>query len=354
MTKQLTMTLIKYISVFIIILCLTACATYTPQYANEKHNEIQFPIKDIDKTFYLVGDAGKSPMGGMSKALIAFNKHLEGKKTKGDYTIFLGDNIYPVGLPKKDEKGRDAAENALNAQVKSISSFKGETLFIPGNHDWYSDGLKGLKREEKYIEDLVGKNTFQPENGCPLESIDVSETIQLIVIDTQWYLENWNNHPTINDECEIKTRERFFQEVEGELKKAQNKTIVFAMHHPMYTNGSHGGKYAAKKHLYPFQQKIPLPGIASLITQLRTQGGVSIQDRYNERYHELMSRLETLTIGTDNLVLVSGHEHSLQYIEQEGIKQIVSGSGAKDSFAELSNNGLFSTGEQGFVELTIF
>ncbi|NNC51271.1 MAG: metallophosphoesterase, partial [Flaviramulus sp.] len=256
------MNIIKYISAFTIILSITACATYTPQYSNDKHNEVQFPNKDIDKTFYLIGDAGKAPMGGMSKALKVFKKHIEGKATKGDYTLFLGDNIYPSGLPKKNKKGRIEAENALNAQGKALSNFKGKTVFIPGNHDWYAGGLPGLKREEKYIEDLVGKNTFQPENGCPLESIDVSETIQLIIIDTQWYLENWNNHPTINNECEIKTRKRFFEEIEGELKKAQNKTTVFAMHHPMYTNGSHGGKYALKKHLYPFQHKTPLPGIA--------------------------------------------------------------------------------------------
>tara|TARA_R110002049_G_scaffold30345_2_gene103952 strand:- start:3188 stop:6865 length:3678 start_codon:yes stop_codon:yes gene_type:complete len=338
----------------VFILSFTACATYKPQYANKQDKQNKFPAKEIDKTFYLIGDAGKSPYGGMSLALTAFNNYIENKKTKGDYTIFLGDNVYPAGLPKKEDKGRANAENALKAQAKSVSSFKGETLFIPGNHDWYAGGVKGLRREEKYVDDLIGKNTFQPEKGCPLESIDVSETIQLIIIDTQWYLENWNSHPTINDECEIKTRERFFLEIEGELKKAQNKTTVFAMHHPMYTNGSHGGKYALKKQVYPFQQKIPLPGIASFIAQLRTQGGVSIQDRYNERYNELMSRLETMTLDADNVIFVSGHEHTLQYIENEGIKQIVSGSGAKESFAELSNNGLFSSGEQGFAELNIF
>ncbi|ULC60119.1 metallophosphoesterase [Flaviramulus sp. BrNp1-15] len=344
----------KSIFTLIILTILSACATYKPQYAKEEDKQNTFPNKEIDKTFYLVGDAGLSPTNDMSKALTAFHKHIEGKKTKGDYTLFLGDNIYPAGLPNKSHKNRASAENALNAQVKSVDNFKGETVFIPGNHDWYANGLKGLKREEKYIEGALGKNTFLPENGCPLESIDVSETIQLIIIDTQWYLENWNNHPTVNDDCEIKTRERFFLELEGELKKAQNKTTVFAMHHPMFTNGVHGGKYALSKHLYPFQKKIPLPGIASFITQLRTQGGVSIQDRYNERYHELMSRLETMTLDADNVVFVSGHEHTLQYIEKEGIKQIVSGSGAKESAVALSNTGLFSYGKQGFAELTIF
>lgn len=345
----------KFQSSFFIILILlcSACATKKAQYASEVE-DYQFPNKEIDKTFYLIGDAGLSPQGGLSKGLTAFKNHISNKKTKGDYTIFLGDNIYPSGLPKKDEKGRAKAENALDAQIKSVEDFKGEIVFIPGNHDWYSNGLKGLKRQEKYIEDALGKNTFLPENGCPLESVDVSETIQLIIIDTQWYLENWNHNPTINDECEIKTRERLFEEVEGELKKAQNKTVVFAMHHPMYTNGIHGGYYAASKHLFPTQKKIPLPGLASLLAQVRTQGGVSIQDRYNERYHKLMSRLETMTLDAKNVVFVSGHEHTMQYIENESIKQIVSGSGAKESAAALGENGLFSYGKQGFAELIVF
>ncbi|TXE09734.1 phosphoesterase [Seonamhaeicola algicola] len=344
----------QYIFTVVICFFLSACSTYSPQYATPNKNQPKTPSQSIDKTFYLIGDAGISPQNGMSKALTAFNKHIEGRKTKGDYTLFLGDNIYPAGLPNKEDKYRPTAENALNAQAKSVSNFKGETIFIPGNHDWYANGLKGLKRQEKYIENALGKNTFQPENGCPLESIDVSETIQLIIIDTQWYLENWNSHPTINDKCEIKTRDRFFEEIEGELKKAQNKTTVFAMHHPMYTNGTHGGKYPLSKHIFPFQQKIPLPVIGSFITQLRTQGGVSIQDRYNERYHELMSRLETLTLGAENVVFVSGHEHTLQYIEKGSIKQIVSGSGAKESPVALGKDGLFSYGKQGFVELNIF
>ena len=345
---------IRITKILILCILISACATSKPTYKEDNLKLVELPNKDIDKTFYLIGDAGKPPQEELSKGLTAFSNHISTKDTKDDFVIFLGDNIYPDGLPKKDDIERDHAEDALDGQIKSVENFKGDVLFIPGNHDWYANGLKGLKRQEKYIEDALGKNTFQPENGCPLESIDVSETIQLIVIDTQWYLENWNNNPTINDECEIKTRDRFFEEIEGEIKKAQNKTIVFAMHHPMYTNGIHGGYYAAKKHLYPTQKNIPIPIFSSLIAQIRTQGGVSIQDRYNERYNKLMSRLETLAFASESLVFVSGHEHTLQYIEKERIKQIVSGSGAKESFAQLSNNGLFSYGKQGFASLTIF
>lgn len=346
--------LYTFIGLAFVFFFLESCATHKAQYKDETFKSQSAPDKEVDKTFYLIGDAGKSPEGGMSDALTAFRNHTKNKSTKNDFAIFLGDNIYPAGLPAKDEKGRKNAENALNGQIKSLEGFKGDILFIPGNHDWYAGGPKGLKRQEKYIEDALGDKTFEPENACPLKSIDVGETIQLIIIDTQWYLENWNNNPTINDECEIKTRDRFFTEIEGELKKAQGKTIVFAMHHPLYTNGIHGGNYSISKHLFPFQKKIPLPILASLVTQLRTQGGVSIQDRYNERYNNLMKRIETLAYDSENLVFVSGHEHTLQYIENENIKQIVSGSGAKESAATLGDHGLFSYGKQGFAELTVY
>ena len=94
--------------------------------------------------------------------------------------------------------------------------------------------------------------------------------------------------------------------------------------------------------------------MASIVTQLRTQGGVSIQDRYNERYNNLMKRIETFAFDSENLVFVSGHEHTLQYLENKNIKQIVSGSGAKESAASLGDNGLFSYGKQGFAELRVY
>ena len=343
----------KILAVFAILL-FNACATYQAQYKEEKLKANKAPDKEVEKRIYLLGDAGKEHSNGMSNALRAFNSHISSIDTKNDMVMFLGDNIYPAGLPQKDHPKRAAAERALDLQIEGIKNFKGEKLFIPGNHDWYSNGLKGLKRQEKYIEDAVGEDTFQPENGCPLEDFDFGDDIKIIVIDTQWYLENWNKNPTINDECEIKTRERFFQELEGEIKKAQNKTTVIAMHHPLYTNGVHGGYYGAKKHLYPTQSKIPVPILASLVTQVRTQGGVSIQDRYNERYNELMKRLETMTFDKQNIVFVSGHEHTLQYIVNENIKQIVSGSGSKDGAAALGQNGEFSFGGQGFAELIVY
>ena len=344
---------LKLILPFLFIF-LSACGSYYPKYLNEEDKNIHVnPYEsEVEKRFYLIGDAGLG--ASENETLKAFESFVDGKDTKEDYVIYLGDNIYPSGLPKKDEKGRASAEEQLDAQVNVSRFFDGKILFIPGNHDWYSDGLKGLKRQEEYVEDKLDDNeAFQPENGCAIEEIDVSEEITLLVLDTEWYIENWDKHPTINDECDIKTREDFMLEIEGELKKNNEKTIIIAMHHPAFTYGLHGGYFNLNKHIYAADNNIPLPVLASLVTLLRSQGGVSPQDRYNNRYNELMKRLVTMARDNDRVVFVSGHEHVLQYIENKDIKQIVSGSGSKDAPVALGKGSLFAYGGKGFAVLEV-
>lgn len=355
MIAALKHTFKKLSLILLVLLFFNACASYKPQYLEEDDRQNIFPDKEVDQVFYLVGDAGLSPIHGMSDGLTAFQHYISDKETEGDYTLFLGDNIYPAGLPPATHSYRAAAENMINAQVKAVESFKGQSIFVPGNHEWYSGGgVEGVRRQEEYVKKLLGENSFLPEKGCPLKTIEVSETIHMIIVDTQWYLENWDHHPTINDDCVIKTRERLLLELEMEIENAQGKTIVFAMHHPLYTNSTHGGQFALEKHLYPIQSKIPMPGLASLVAQIRSQGGVSIQDRYNELYNDLMIRLENLATENGNIVFVSGHEHTLQYIDNGNIKQIVSGAGSKTSPVNLKRHGIFAYGDQGFAVLTVF
>ena len=344
------------ILLLLIAIIITGCASFKAQYKEETQE--QFPSGvEIAKSFYLIGDVGKSPIGGKSDGLIALESYIKSQKTENDHLIFLGDNIYPVGMPEKDTEFRPIAENHLNAQIDVAKVFQGSTVFIPGNHDWFNEGLDNVNREKDYIEKaLDNKNIWEPKVGCPINSVDINKQIQLIIVDSQWYLAKWDDHPTINDNCDqIKTREQFFLEIEGELKKNQDKTIVFALHHPLFTNGIHGGQYAAVKHLYPSQSALPIPILGSLATQIRTSGGVSAQDKQNKRYQEMTNRITTLARASaaPRIIFASGHEHTLQYIENDGIRQIVSGSGAKESYATLSYDGLFSYGGMGFARLDV-
>ncbi len=275
---------------------ILSCGSYKPKFISEENSSSSTTSSsEIEKRIYLVGDAGGAPDNDTSLALKAFEKLISSTNTKNDHLIFLGDNIYDNGLPAKSHKDRKQAEHRLDVQLDVAKNFDGETLFIPGNHDWYSKGVKGLKRQEEYVEEaLEDKEAFQPENGCPVENISLSNNIELLVLDTQWYIADWDKHPTINDDCDIKTRKGFFLEVEDKLKDNNDKTVIIAMHHPAFTYGLHGGFYNFNKHIFASNNNIPLPGIASLVTLIRSQGGVSPQDRYNNRYNELMRRLITL------------------------------------------------------------
>ncbi len=330
---------------FVIIIVLNACATYKTQY-KDKNLQSVFPDKEIVHSFYFIGDGGNSPIGSESEAIKDLKSKLN-KASKQSTVVFLGDNIYPKGMPTKKDEGRVFAEHQLKVQANAVKDFKGEAIFIPGNHDWYSDGLKGLKRQEEFIEDILGKNTFLPENGCPIEKVDITDDIVMIIVDSEWYLTNWDKHPTINDDCEIKTRFKFFEELEGLIKKARGKTTIIAMHHPMFSNGPHGGHYDFVSHLKP------IPVLGTLKNILRKTSGVSPADLQNEKYNTFKKRIVTLAQENEKVVFVSGHEHSLQYLVQDNLPQIVSGSGSKTT-ATRNANDAFSSSDSGYARFDVF
>lgn len=351
---------INLLAAFAVLIVVFSCSTVQPQYRKgEPESNFNYPSnKEIEKSFYLVGDAGYSPPGGTSRGLLALKSFLDSVHKPENYTIFLGDNIYPDGMPPKNAKDREAAEYRLDAQLDAVENYDGHVVFIPGNHGWYNEKIAGLRRQKDYLKETYGDSLiWTPDIACGFESIEISDNIQLLVIDSQWYLEDWDRNPTINDGCDqIKTREAMLLELESEIKKNQNKTIVVAMHHPIFTNGIHGGQYNFDRHLYPSQKKIPVPVLGSLATLIRTTGGVSIQDAQNNRYKSLANRVEAIASSgeKERIIFVSGHEHALQYIEHDSIHQVVSGSGSKATYVTLSNDGLFAYNGQGFAVLDVF
>jgi hypothetical protein len=326
------------------VLLFSSCATYAPQI---KVASTPAPTKDIEHSFYLIGDAGNLTLGETSKILPALKEELS-KASKNSTLLFLGNNVQETGFSKKNAAGRAFQEQQLSNQANTAANFKGETIFIPGNQDWTNDGVGGLKNQEKFIEDTLGKNTFLPENGCSIEKIHISNEIELIIVDSQWYIEDWDNHPTINDNCDIKTRNDFLDEYESLIKKARGKTTIVAMHHPMYTNGPHGGQYSFKDHMKP------VPVIGTLKNVIRKTSGVNNTDIQHQRYNELKRRLVTISQENKKVIFVSGHDQSLQYLVADNLHQIVSGSGSKVSPTRNVGAGQFSYGTPGYARFDVY
>ncbi len=346
----------KKIYLLLSVLLVGACATQKPKYENAFDGKSVEGNTALSHRFYLIGDAGVSPIGEMNPVLKAFKAKLD-KAGANSTAIFLGDNIYPAGLPDKKDATipHREAKSHLDAQLNTLANFKGKPVFIPGNHDWYAEGLIGLKRQEKYIEKaLNSKEVFFPGNGCPIEEIDINDEVVVVTIDTEWFLTNWDKHPDINDNCEIKDREGFFLELEDVIKDNAKKTTILVTHHPMMSYGSHGGQYSYRKNIYPSNGKFPLPFLGSFINLLRKTTGASIADMQNKRYNTLINRLLTLAQYSEKVILTSGHEHSLQYIVEKNTPQIVSGSGAKKGATRLLNGSTFSTGQMGYAILDVY
>jgi hypothetical protein len=352
MTARQNYDLLRY--VFFVFL-LQSCATNHPQYGSKPPAVTKDNFensKSISHTFFLIGDAG---MAEENKPSSLFSE-LKDRLIKADSSstlLFLGDNIYPEGMPLKNSIHRKSAEEKLNAQLALSKKFKGKTIFIPGNHDWYN-GIEGLHEEEKLVNTYFkNKNAFLPHQSCALDCVNINQNVALITIDSQWYLEDWNKHPAINEDCDIKTREQFFEELATLINKNQKKTTIIAMHHPLVSNGIHGGQFSLRKQLYPFNSKIPLPILGSAINFFRKISGIDPQDLQSRNYNAFIKRFRTLIGNKSNIVVVSGHEHSLQYIDNDNIKQVISGSGSKKESARVINKNDFSFGGNGYAVLQV-
>ena len=347
------------------LLLLQACASFDLQYSEEdnfiKVREVK-PAGKITHTMFLIGDAGNAAPGSVPPALKLLNDKLKAfPNPKEGTVVFLGDNLYPNGFaPKRAVAEREVDEYKMKAQLDAVKDFQGKIFFIAGNHDWYNWGIEGLKRQRNFVEDYLGrKDVLLPKPGCgdPV-TIDLTDNLVLILLDSEWWLEDWRGHTEINDGCEVKSRKSFQLLFEEAIKSNRDKNIVIALHHPLYTYGSHGGQFTANDHFFPLaavrkKLRVPLPGIGSVYPFMRSAIG-SRQDLAFPEYKSLKKALIDAARKNGNFIFASGHEHTLQYIEQDDQSFIVSGSGSKLSPVRLGNGSKFAYGYYGFAQLDFY
>ncbi|HJY12051.1 MAG TPA: metallophosphoesterase, partial [Flavobacterium sp.] len=168
-----------YSFVITLLLLLNSCATHKAQYgknvsANETENATD-TIK-IAHTLFLVGDAGNADEEQALQTLELLHQKLK-KANKKSTLVFLGDNIYPKGFPAdKNDSEKALAETKLTNQLKLTKGFKGKTIVIPGNHDWYS-GIKGLENQADFVTKYLNdKKAFLPRKSCAIEDVKIDST----------------------------------------------------------------------------------------------------------------------------------------------------------------------------------
>lgn len=346
----------KYFKVFLFVLVLgffVQCSTYKSSMgssASSSYNKQSLDTTNIIYSVFLTGNAGNSENDNTNRSLQNLKKRLE-KASKNSSLLFLGDNSYPInGFGQNPQK----AEEQINKQLNLTPSFAGKVFFIAGDYDW-KNGISGLMAQEQHIASYKKKKSqLLPENACGLEFVSLSDDVELIAIDSQWFMEDWDVQPEINKGCFIKTREQFLEVLDQHLLKSQEKTVLLAMHHPLMSNGVYGGHYSLKQQLYPFDTNIPLPIAGSFINLFRKASGYDENDLQNIRYQKMTNQLQSVVQKYTHVLVVSGHEQNLQYIKNKGIQQIISGAGANYAPARAVNPYDFSYGGLGYAVFDVY
>jgi len=299
----------------------------------------------IETTLLLIGDAGepdpRAELGGIPLDSLTAHAAEAPDRT---LVVFLGDNVYPEGIPDEGLAEFADARRRLDAQVRAVPA-RARGLFIPGNHDWAGeepDGLFAIRREERLVAALAraaGRDArVLPGHGCPGPvSLDVGR-VRLIVLDTQWWLHDFLVRDSTT-RC-TNTLAGVTSALRREVTSARDerRVAVIAAHHPLMTGGPHGG-------------------YCGITGPLRRLAGRSqdVMSRLNERMRD---SIEAALEAAPPLVYAGAHDHSLQVLRGGRSAQyvLVSGAGSvsKATCAVRMRESLYtSPSRAGFMRLDI-
>jgi len=385
-----------------------SCAHLTPYYRKNQVRHVA-PVDGaaIDYRLLLIGDAGDPDRAGepVLKLLAQRVQQLPERTT----VVFLGDNAYERGMPEPVNKpaetaadtakqvvdtvfldlfaSRQEAERALNAQLDVVRGTPARVIFIPGNHDWdqfEADGWSRIREEESFIRATSAEDgingTMLPLGGCPGPApVTLGNQGELLVLDTEWWLDSradgkptTENNPT---HCEYTTERQVRDALVAQLGTAakQHRWSIVVGHHPLESEGPHGGFVDPLTHIFPFQvvrhyvpfyvEWIPIPVVGSLIVGFRACCSPSAQDMSNRRNEHMRNALtvsfrEAGRQGAAPLAYAAGHDHSLQVFKaSHGTRAVlVSGMGSQARASDVGSNDrtLFAhsnSAHAGFMEV---
>ncbi|MHC2991080.1 metallophosphoesterase [Pontibacter sp. HJ8] len=320
------------------------------------------PEAQLVHSIAFLGDIGAAAIDGTDPVLKLVQEWQRGAGASGSM-LFLGDNLYPVGLPAESNRHYAAAKERLDHLIGIVKSYAGRGIFLSGNHDWNKGRKRGLEyvlRQQNYVvEALQDESSYLPRNGCPgPDVIQLAEGLLLVIINTQWWVQRGEKPMGPAQGCPYEDIEDFFLHLNKILRHNRHQRIVVAAHHPLYSNALHGGKFTIKQHIFPLTAAhkriyIPLPIFGSLYPFYRQFFG-AYEDMSHRKYRKMRKRLLRIFHQYSNIVYVAGHDHNLQHFESRHNHYIVSGSGSKTSFVKKGGKATFTLEQKGFFVLNYY
>lgn len=334
-----------------LILLLIAAGCTAPAFAQ---------TDSVVQRIILIGDAGELHENGHNPVVDAVRQQFDMHDARNT-VLYLGDNVYPYGLPDESARRYPHAKEILDYQVNLVRDMAAQAIFVPGNHDWDKskpDGWETIRNEQQYVDGLQLPNVhFLPEDGCPGPvEVPVNDNVTVIVMDTEWWLFRYAK-PGPNSSCDCKDKVEVMTALHDIVNRNPGKLLVFASHHPLRSHGIHGGYYTIKQHIFPFTDLkpslyIPLPVIGSIYPLARGVFG-SREDLPHPEYQQMIKGIAEAFKGHGPSVFVAGHDHALQLLQDGQDYFVVSGSGAKHDRVKMGRHSKFATYGNGFSALEL-
>jgi hypothetical protein len=315
----------------------------------------------VAASLFLIGDGGEPNPAG-EPVLIALTTELSRAPGKS-LALFLGDNVYPRGIPDSTAPGYDEMRRHLTAQVEAVVTSGARGVFIPGNHDWSKSGVDGwpaVLRAQAIVAAVGGDRVIQlPANACPGPAVADIATVRLVLIDTEWWLHAGPRPDGAADGC-VAGEQGLTDSLRALLRAPDGRTLIVAGHHPVVSGGQHAGYFSWKDYFFPLRNAkswlwLPLPVIGTLYPAARNQG-ISRQDQSNTHYQRLIDSLDAAFVTAPPAAYVSGHDHGLQVIESSAAPwQVVSGAGyyGHIDFVSPVDGSKVTLARSGFMRLDV-
>ena len=353
---------------------LFACRSTPPVFPGPVPEQACTASSPVTDSIFLIGDAGAPRLArGASNELVdsvllrlraEVAERVVELGAEHTLVLFLGDNLYPKGLPPEGSSRRAPAERVLEALIASVGP--AQAYFVAGNHDWGKRGEKGWRRileQRAFFESYAPRIRTLPLAGCAgPDRVDVGRHLRLVFMDPI----GWGHAASAPEEhastCDHGNDAREVGvALAREFARPEGRHTVLALHHPIVTAGPHGGDFTWKQHLFPLTDYtswawLPLPVLGSLYPMSRLLGATSsdLMSRPYLRFTRLFWRASRL--GAPMLV-VSGHEHNLQvHRDLTGLYYAVSGAGSIPKVNRVGRPATMMLGraEPGFMRLDLF
>lgn len=313
----------------------------------------------------LIGDAGE-PAFPTEPVLMALESRAK-EKPERTYIIFLGDNIYPRGMPLKEDPSapttpaRREAERRLRAQLDVVRHSGTEAFFVPGNHDWSFDSrghltyaffhspdlrarLKKINAQAAFVDDNgQGNARVAPRMKCLEDKSVQRESLngtEVVFLDTEVWL-------MVNDRLDNDKQDLIDELDAASSADSTSPVIIVTGHHPLQSYGPHGGVVQWNPLVLPLQV------LKAMFVLL-----FNPEDLAHSRNQRMVEALKEAMSDRSVLIYAAGHEHSLQILRGHDSPKflLISGAGSATKLSPVwhGQDTLFAVSHAGFMELDVF